>query len=109
MNEKKARQIKNKIHLLTFFITQCEEEEPLEEDEEKWHPEFEEAIKQILFVNEHGYLNEDKLHELNELFQKWSKRFEELGLDQKPVTHWKNGEDALEDEIYELLTDYIND
>jgi len=107
MNEQEAIRLKNKIHLLTFFITQCEEVDPLEEDENEWHEDFEQAISQILFVNEHGYLEEDEMHRLNELYQKWSKRFEKLGLDEKPLETWREGENAIEDEIYELLENHL--
>lgn len=100
MDEKQALRLKNKLHLLTFFITQCEEEDPLEEDENEWHPDFEEAISSILFVNEHGYLNEDQMHKFNDMYGKWSDRFDRLGLADRPVEEW---EDGLEDEIYELL------
>lgn len=103
MDEKKALQIKNKLHLLTFFITQCEEEDPLEEDENEWHPDFEEAISSILFVNEHGYLNEDQLHKFNDMYSKWSDRFDRLGLSDREVEEWKDG---LESEIYDLLEEH---
>lgn len=103
MDEQQALRLKNKLHLLTFFITQCEEEDPLEEDENEWHPDFEEAISSILFVNEHGYLNEDQMHKFNDMYGKWSSRFDRLGLSDRPVEEW---EDGLEDEIYDLLEEH---
>lgn len=106
MDEEQAIRLKNKLHLLTFFIVQCEKEDPLEEDENEWHPDFEEAISSILFVNEHGYLEEEEMHNLNDLYSKWSDRFDRLGLSDRPVTSWKDG---LEDEIYTLLQQHYKD
>lgn len=100
IDREQAIRLKNKVHLLTFFITKCEEHEPLEEDENEWHPDFEEAVKSILYLNEHGYLQEQELHEFNDNFNKWLKRFKDLGLADRPVEEWEEG---LEDEIYELL------
>lgn len=108
IDEQQAVRLKNKLHLLTFFITQCEEVDPLEEDENEWHPDFEEAVSAILFVNEHGYLEEEEMHELNDLYSKWSQRFEDLGLADKPPSQWREEKD-IEDEIYELLEKYSND
>jgi len=107
MNEE-TRRIKNKCHLLTFFIVNCEEEDPLEEDENEWHPDFEETIQSILKLNEEGYLPEDQLHRFNDLFNKWSNRFEKLGLDEVPLQKWKE-EDKLEDEIFDLLKEYVQE
>jgi hypothetical protein len=90
----------NKIHVLTFFITQCEEVEPLASDPEEWHPDFEEAVNSILMLNEDGNLSENKMHEFNELYQKWSSRFDELGLSDRPIEDW---EGEIEEEIYEIL------
>ena len=106
-NEDKAIQIKNKVHLLTFFIVACEEEKPLEEDEDEWHPEFEDAIAAVLKINEDGYLDQEEMHEFNDLFKKWGNRFEQLGLDEVPVERWREEED-LEEEIFDLLETYVN-
>lgn len=108
MDKEQAKNLKNKIHLLTFFITQCEKVDPLETDENEWHPDFEEAISQILFVNEHGYLEEDEMHELNELFGKWSRRFRQLGLHDEDLETWTTGEDAVEGEILEMLKAHLD-
>lgn len=107
-DKEKAKQLKNKIHLLTFFITKCEEEDPLEEDEDEWHPDFEEAIAAALKVNEHGYLDENELHEFNDLCKKWANRFRKLGLDEVPLREWKE-ERNLEPEIYSILKTYMNE
>jgi len=106
LREEQAIRIKNKLHLLTFFITACEEKEPLEEDENEWHPDFEEAISSILFVNEHGYLEESEMHNFNDLFQTWGERFKKLGLNEISADEWKEKAD-IEDEIYVMLKDYL--
>jgi hypothetical protein len=105
MDEEKALQLKNKIHLLTYFIVKCEQEDPLEEDENEWHPDFEQAISQILFVNEHGYLEEEQMHELNNLYSKWLDRFDRLGFTDQPLSEHSD----LEDEIFELLKKHMSD
>lgn len=107
IDKEQAIKLKNKLHLLTFFITQCEEVDPLEKDENEWHPDFEEAVSAILFVNEHGYLEEQEMHNLNDMYTKWSRRFEKLGLADKSADEWREERD-IEDEIYDLLQGYCN-
>lgn len=103
MNKDQAFRIKNKLHLLTFFIVKCELKNPLEEDENQWHPDFEEAISLILFVNEHGYIEEDEMHQMNNLYSKWIDRFERLGFFDQPIDEVAEN---LEDEIYEILENH---
>jgi hypothetical protein len=103
MNEEQARKLKNKLHLLTFFIVNCEEEDPLEENENEWHTDFETAISAILFVNEHGYIEEDDMHEMNNLYKKWSDRYERLGFMEKDVSEFD-----VEPELEEQLRDFYN-
>ena len=100
MNKEQAFRLKNKLHLLTFFITKCELKDPLEEDENEWHPDFEEAISLILFVNEHGYIEEEEMHQMNDLHSKWLNRFERLGFFDKSIDEVAGD---LEDEVYALL------
>lgn len=106
MNEEQALRLKNKLHLLTFFITKCELEDPLEEDENEWHPDFEEAISLILFVNEHGYIEEEEMHQMNNLYSKWKDRFDRLGFFDQPIDKVA---DDLEEEVYELLEAHYAD
>lgn len=100
MNEKQALRLKNKLHLLTFFIVKCELEDPLEEDENEWHPDFEEAISLILYVNEHGYIEEEEMHQMNSLYKKWKNRFDRLRFFDKDIDEVAGD---LEEEVYELL------
>lgn len=106
-DKNKAIEIKNKVHLLTFFIVACEEEKPLEDEEDEWHPDFENAIAAVLKINEDGYLDQEEMHEFNDLFNKWGNRFEKLGLDEVPVERWRE-EENLEDEIFNLLKKYVD-
>ena len=98
-----ALRIMNKIHVLTFFITQCEEEVPLEEDENEWHDDFKEAVECILKVNEEGVLSEDRMNNLNDMYKKWANRFDELGLSDRPIESW---EGKIEDEIYDEVKEH---
>ena len=82
----KVIELKNKIHILNYFIVRSEMEEPLEENENEWHEDFEEAIKKILFLNENGYLSKETLHNFNESFRKWRQRYNELGLNETPIS-----------------------
>lgn len=100
MEQEFTEELMNKLHVLTFFITQSEEVDPLEPGDEKWHPDFEEAINTILMVNEKGNLPEDKMHRFNEMYQKWSRRFDEVGLSDRPIEEW---EGKIEQEIYDIL------
>jgi hypothetical protein len=95
--------IMNKLHVLTFFITQCEEEDPLEEDENEWHPDFKEAVESILKVNEEGVLSEKRMNNLNDMYKKWANRFDRLGLSDRPIESW---ETKIEDEIYDEVKEH---
>jgi hypothetical protein len=48
-------------------------------------------------------LNEDQLHKFNDIYSKWSDRFDRLGLSDREVEEWKDG---LESEIYDLLEEH---
>lgn len=97
-----ALRLKNKCHLITFFITQCEETDPLETDENEWHPDFATCIEAILRINEHGAISEDEIHKMNDLYSKWYKRFQELGLDEEDYSS------SLEQEVYALYDELVN-
>lgn len=118
MDKEQAIQLKNKVHLLTFFIVTCEEEVLENEsrssvshdwvpEEDEWHPDFEEAVSAILYINEHGYLEEDDMHSLNNMFRKWEDRFERLGLNDVSPQEWNNKRE-IEDDLYKLLKKYQN-
>jgi len=101
MDEEQAKKLKNKLHLLTWFIVRCEEKDPLEQDENEWHPDFEEAVSSILYVNEHMYIEEDDMHQLNNFYKKWSNRYQRLGFLDKDVAEFNIKEDELEKRVKE--------
>jgi len=97
----------NKVHVVTYLIIRCEEEDPLRENESKWHPDFDDAVSVILDLQHRETPSE--IEPLNELFEKWRDRFYDLGLepDYSKIEQGV-GPDESENQYENLIRQYVS-